>query len=180
MREQLSSETVVASAFGAWGPEPSPRFETNPLGRTARQASISKPSVTHRPSTLLARIRITSRGLETGFDARGFLCERSALLGVDVLAPAVRREVDGRATTARHSRGLPLVRGKHPGYAGRHGRRRAPAADSNAWANRISFLSSHAPPKNERPIGSPSTYPAGTVTCGYPATAGADEQPLIP
>jgi hypothetical protein len=56
---------------------------------------------------------------------------------------------------------------------------RAFVACSNAYANFSSFPSLHAPAKNEMPTGSPRTKPAGTVMCGYPATADALEYPPL-
>src|SRR5574337_959742 len=44
-------------------------------------------------------------------------------------------------------------------------------ACSKAYASLISLGSCHAPAKNEMPTGNPKTNPAGTVMCGYPATA---------
>ena len=45
---------------------------------------------------------------------------------------------------------------------------------------RISVGSLHARPKNEIPTGSPNAKPAGTVMCGYPATAGMLDAPPVP
>ena len=57
------------------------------------------------------------------------------------------------------------------------GFRRALVACSNAYATLISAGSDQAGPKKEIPAGNPCTRPAGTVTWGYPATAGGVEQP---
>src|SRR5262249_20703504 len=51
------------------------------------------------------------------------------------------------------------------------GGRRCFVALSYAAASRMSVASLQARPKNEIPTGNPRTYPAGTVMCGYPATA---------
>ena len=56
------------------------------------------------------------------------------------------------------------------------GGRRAIVARSKAYANLSSVGSLQAGPKNEIPIESPRTNPAGTVICGYPATAARVEQ----
>src|SRR5690348_3864177 len=51
------------------------------------------------------------------------------------------------------------------------GRRRAFLACSKLYASFSNIGSLHADPKNEIPTGKPRTKPAGTVMCGYPATA---------
>ena len=46
---------------------------------------------------------------------------------------------------------------------------------SKAYASPSRAGSLHAEPKKEIPTGSPATNPAGTVICGYPATAAGCE-----
>ena len=53
----------------------------------------------------------------------------------------------------------------------KRGALRALVACSNAKAHLNKIGSLKARPKNESPTGSPNTSPAGTVMCGYPATA---------
>ena len=57
------------------------------------------------------------------------------------------------------------------------GARRARRTVSNAYPYASNRASLHAGPINDTPTGSPCTYPAGTVRCGYPATAHAVDAP---
>src|SRR5271165_2068843 len=57
------------------------------------------------------------------------------------------------------------------------GSRLACVVCSKPYAILSSVGSLHGTPKNEMPAGRPCTNPAGTVMCGYPATAGGVEQP---
>src|SRR6266498_2761193 len=51
---------------------------------------------------------------------------------------------------------------------------RSCVACSNAYANLRSVGSCHALAMKERPTGKPNMNPAGTVICGYPATAAGE------
>ena len=98
-------------------------------------------------------------------------CARIAgrIAGAHTEAAALTRRI---AAARRHTE---AATGYTFAVARNSGLRRAFAACSNAYAYLINRASLHAPAKNDRPTGSPNACPAGTVMCGYPATADAVE-----
>src|SRR5579871_661039 len=101
-------------------------------------------------------IQIDSLPIGTGFSDCGAKCGHVAVVMVQAVGHAIHA---GNAAVGRN-----------------RGGRRALVNCSNAKASLISVGSLQAGPKKEIAAGRPCTNPAGTVICGYPATAGSVEQ----